>query len=88
MEDHADKCVERNCELAKKKCLLSSKLLHHAQMITKHFPEDFELSGELCSNCSEMLVFGKNWTTMLILVSLILWHDQQQRGAKLVTKYC
>ena len=67
MAGHAKKCVERYCELANK----TTQQLHKVStpcIDDHHFKEE---ENEICwriatcmvSNCSEMLIFGKNWTT-------------------------
>ena len=45
---HAKKCVERYCELANK----TTQQLHKVSTVKY-----------MLSNCSEMLILGKNWTT-------------------------
>ena len=59
MVGHAKKCVERYCELANKTTQQLYKVStpciddHHFKEIVKY----------MLSNCSEMLILGKNWTT-------------------------
>ena len=66
MEGHAKKCVERYCELANKTTQQLYKVStpciddHHFQA---------ELSQVCSQNCTEMFVFGKNWTTRYSMVS-------------------
>ena len=67
MAGHAKKCVERYCELANK----STQQLYKVStpcIDDHHFKEEEmksvgELSQYMLSNCSEMLILGKNWTT-------------------------
>ena len=67
MEGHAKKCVERYCELANKKTQQLYKVSTPC-IDDHHFKEE---ENEIClrivtcmlSNCSEMLILGKNWTT-------------------------
>ena len=65
--DHAKKCVERQRELA----IRTTQQLHKGStpcFDDHHFTEEElksvgELSKVSSQNCSEMLIFGKNWTT-------------------------
>ena len=73
MAGHAKKCVERYCELANK----TTKQLYIVStpcIDDHHFKEEFKSVAELstaCSqNCSEMLIFGKNWRRPDILWSV------------------
>ena len=63
---HEKKCVERYCELANKTTQQLYKVSTPC-IDDHHFKEEMKSVGELshvCSqNCSEMLIFGKNWTT-------------------------
>ena len=63
MEGHAKKCVERHCELANRTTQQLYKV--STPCIDDHHFKEEELTsvGELLSNCSEMLILGKNWTT-------------------------
>ena len=72
MEGHAKKCVERYCELANKTTQQLYKV--SAPCIDDHhFKEEEmksvgEVSKIMLSNCSEMLIFGSNWTTRYSMV--------------------
>ena len=67
VEGHAKKCVERYCELANK----TTQQLHKVStpcIDDHHFKEEEtksvgELSSTCLSECFEMLMLGKNWTT-------------------------
>ena len=67
MAGHAEKCVERYCELANKTTQQLYKVSTPC-IDDHHFKEE---ENEICwrivkymlSNCSEMFIFGKNWTT-------------------------
>ena len=67
MEGHAKNCVERFCELANKTTQQLYKV--STPCIDDHHYKEEELKsvGEIVksmlSNGSEMLIFGKNWTT-------------------------
>ena len=66
MEGHTKKCVERYCELANKSTQQLYKV--SAPCIDDHHFKEEELKsvGELshvCSQFSEMLILGTNWTT-------------------------
>ena len=66
MAGHAKKCVERYCELANK---TTQQLYKVSTPCTDdhHFKEEETKSvgdvTSMLSNCSEMLLLGKNWTT-------------------------
>ena len=73
MAGHAKKCVERYCESANK----TTQQLHKVStpcIDDHHFKEEETKSvGEfvkyMLSDCSEMFIFGKNWTTWYFMVS-------------------
>ena len=66
MAGHAKKCVERYCELANKTIQQLYKVStpgivdHHFKEETKSF---WRIVKYMLTNCSEMLILGKNWTT-------------------------
>ena len=67
MEGHAKKCVERYCELANKTTQQLYKVSTPC-IDDHHFKEEemkfvWNIVTCMLSNCSEMLIFGKNWTT-------------------------
>ena len=67
MAGHAKECVERYCELANKTTQQLYKVSTPC-IDDHHFKEEEtksvgELSNYMLSNCSEMLILGKNWTT-------------------------
>ena len=71
MDGHAKKCVERYCEVGNK----TTQQLHKTATpcIDNHEFKEDELGsvGELskvCSNCSELSVFGSNWQTWYLMV--------------------
>ena len=73
MAGHAKKCVERYCELANKTTQQLYKVSTPC-IDDHHFKEEEmksvgELSQNMLSNCSEMLILGKNWTTRYSMVS-------------------
>ena len=73
MAGHAKKCVERYCELANKTTQQLYKV-STPYIDDHHFKEEEmksvgELSTTMLSNCSEMFVFGKNWTTRYFMFS-------------------
>ena len=72
MEGHAKKCVERYCELASKTIQPLYKVSTPC-IDDHHFKEGgLKSVGELsqvCSNCSEMYVFGTCWKTRYSMVS-------------------
>ena len=65
MEGHAQKCVERYCELASKKTEQLYKVPSPCLDEHRFKKEDLESVGELSKVCSQdalkMLVFGQNW---------------------------
>ena len=73
MEGHAEKCLDGCCELAKKDVSCLQQVQHRAKTIAKYYRRLWNnrraLCG-MCSNISAMLVFGKNWTTSFIMVSI------------------
>ena len=67
MEGHAKKCVERYCELANKTTQQLYKVSTPC-IDDHHFKEEElksvgELSKNMLSNCSEMLILGTYWKT-------------------------
>ena len=67
MVGHAKKCVERYCELANKTTQQLYKVSTPC-IDDHHFKEEetkicWRIVKYMLSNCSEMLIFGKNWTT-------------------------
>ena len=89
MAGHAKKCVERYCELANKTTQQLSKVSTPC-IDDHHFKEEEtksvgELSKYMLSNCSEMLIFGKNWTTWYLMVSKQARTGHNKMDQKLVT---
>ena len=78
MAGHARKCVERYCELANKTTLQFYKVSTPC-IDDHHFKEEEKICWRLVkymlSNCSEMLILGKNWTTRYFMVSKLSSHD-------------
>ena len=73
MEGHAEKGVERYCELAKKGAYCLQQVATPS-MDDHHIPpEDYETTrvffAASVQNCHEMLVDGEKWTTRFIMVS-------------------
>ena len=72
MEDHAENCVERYCEIAK---MVESLQQVVTPCIDDHLipPEAYENNRralcEMCSDCPEVLALGNNWTTSKALKS-------------------
>ena len=72
MEDHAKECVELYYELANRTTQQLYKV--STPCIDGHHFKEEELKRRrivtsILSNCSEMLIFGKNWTTWYFMVS-------------------
>ena len=84
MEGHAQKCVERYCELANKKVEqlhnVSSPCLNDLQFKQ----EELESVRSLLTNCLEMFILGTNWTLTFYGHSTSL-RDQSQNGLRHVT---
>ena len=72
MAGHAKKCVERYCELANKTTQQLYKVSTPC-IDDHHFKRRIEICGRnvtcMLSNCSEMIILGKNWTTRYSMVS-------------------
>ena len=72
MEGHAQKCIDRYCELVIKKVeqlyKVSSLCLDDHQFKQEELESVGELT-EVCSHILEMFVFGTNWTIWHIVVS-------------------
>ena len=66
MAGHAQKCVERFCELANKTTQQLYKVSTPC-IDVHHFKEEETICWRIVkcmlSSCSEMLILGKNWTT-------------------------
>ena len=73
MEGHAQKCVERYCELANKKlellCRVSSLCLDDHHLKKEELESVGELSKSMLTNCLEMIVPGTSWWTWHSMVS-------------------
>ena len=74
MAGHAKKCVERYCELANRKTQRFHKVSSPC-IDDHHFKEEetkicWRIVKYMLSNCSEMLILGKNWTTWYFLWSV------------------
>ena len=73
IEGHALKRVERYCELASKKTdqlyKVSSPCLDNHHFQKKELVMVRELSKNMLTDCSKMLVFGANWKTRHSMVS-------------------
>ena len=67
MEGHAKKCVERYCELANKTTQqlykVSTPCIDDQPLQRRRIEIRGRLVLSMLSNCSEMLIPGKNWTT-------------------------
>ena len=68
MQGHAEKCVERYSEFAKKNVSSPQQAATPCMDDRLTPPEDYETIGEDVF-LSEMLVLGKNWTTRFTMVS-------------------
>ena len=70
MAGHAKKCVERYCELANKTTQQLYKV-STPYIDDHHFKEEdicWRIVKCMLSNCSEMFLLGKNWTTRYFMV--------------------
>ena len=71
MEGHAMKCLERNCEFAKKNdpTILQSRNAMHGWPSVQRRKNKSVRELSLLTNCSEVSVFGSYWETWYIVVS-------------------
>ena len=70
MAGHAKKCVERYCELANKSNSISIYLMHRSPPLQRRRNKICRrIVKYMLSNCSDMFISGKNWTTWYFMVS-------------------
>ena len=74
MAGHAKKCVERYCELANKTTQqlykVSTPCIDDHPLQRRRNKICWRIVKYMLSNCSEMLILGKNWTTRFFLRSV------------------
>ena len=89
MEGHAQKCVERYCELANKIVEQLYKVSSPCLDDHQFKQEERESVGELSEVCShivlKMFVLGTNWTTWHLVVSQQACEISPQTGLRHVT---
>ena len=73
MAGHAEKCVERYCELANKTTQqlykVSTPCIHDHHFKRRRTEICWRIVTGMLSDCSEMLIFGTNWTTRYSMVN-------------------